>query len=51
LEHNVRFLSRFVKIDVSPLTMEYGLIACAMALALLALIPIFANALVSTLAQ
>jgi Flp pilus assembly pilin Flp len=51
LEHDVRFLSRFVKIEVSPLTMEYGLIACAMALALLALTPIFANTLVSTLAQ
>ncbi len=47
----MNFLSRFVKIEMSPLTMEYGLIAGAMALALLALTPIFANALVSSLVQ
>ncbi len=47
----MNFLSRFVKIEVTPFTMEYGLIACAMALALLALTPIFAHALVVTLAQ
>ncbi len=43
------FLSRFVKIEVSPLTAEYAWIACAMALALLAVAPIFASALLAAL--
>jgi len=46
----VSFLSRFVKIEVSPLTAEYGWIACAMALALLAVVPIFASAILAALA-
>lgn len=38
-------MSRFVKIESSPATFEYGLIAGAMGLALLAIAPIVASSL------
>ena len=43
----VKFLSRFVQIESSPATVEYGLIAGAMGLALLAIAPIVASSLAS----
>jgi len=47
----VKFLSRFVKIESSPVTMEYGLIASAMALALLAVMPILASSIAAALGR
>jgi Flp pilus assembly pilin Flp len=47
----VKFLSRFVKIESSPVTTEYGLIATAMALALLALMPLLAGSVASVLGK
>ena len=41
----VKYLSRFVKIESRGLCLEYGLIAGAMGLALLAVTPILANSL------
>lgn len=41
----MKFLSRFVEIEASPVTVEYGLIAGAMGLALLAVSPILASSL------
>jgi Flp pilus assembly pilin Flp len=43
----VKFLSRYVKIESSPATIEYGLIAGAMGLALLAIVPIVASSLLA----
>jgi Flp pilus assembly pilin Flp len=47
----VKFLSRFVKIEPSPATLEYGLIAGAMGLALLAVTPILASSLAAVLGR
>lgn len=43
----MKFLSRYVKIESSPATIEYGLIAGAMGLALLAIVPIVASSLLA----
>ncbi len=47
----MKFLSRFVKIESSPVTTEYGLIASAMALALLAVMPILASSIAAALGR
>jgi Flp pilus assembly pilin Flp len=47
----VKFLSRFVKIERSPVTTEYGLIASAMALALLAVMPVLASSIAAALGR
>jgi Flp pilus assembly pilin Flp len=47
----VKFLSRFVQIESSPATVEYGLIAGAMALALAAIMPILASSIAAALAS
>ena len=41
----MKFLSQFVKVENSPATIEYGLIAGALGLALLAVAPIVASSL------
>ncbi len=43
----LKFLSRYVKIENSPVSAEYTLIAGAMLLALLAVIPILASSIAS----
>lgn len=43
----MKFLSRFVEIQSSPVTVEYGLIAGAMGLALLGVAPILASSLLA----
>ena len=47
----VKFLSRFVKIENSPVTTEYALIASAMALALLAVMPTLASSIAAALGR
>jgi len=47
----VKFLSRFVEFENSPVTVEYCLIAGAMALAILAVTPILASSIVTALAR
>lgn len=47
----MKFLSRFVHVQTSPVTAEYMLIACAMAFALLALMPILASSLNTALGR
>lgn len=47
----MKFLSRFVKFESSPVTTEYGLIASAMALALLAVMPILASSIAAALGR
>ncbi|MCA3573467.1 MAG: Flp family type IVb pilin [Aestuariivirga sp.] len=47
----MKFLSRFVKIETRSMTIEYGLIAGAMGLALLAVAPILASSLAATLSR
>jgi Flp pilus assembly pilin Flp len=46
----VKFLSRFVEFESSPVTTEYGLIAAAMALALAAVMPILVSSIASAIA-
>lgn len=45
----MKFLSRFVQIEPSPAVVEYGLIAGALGLALLAVTPILASSLAAAL--
>ena len=47
----VKYLSRFVRLESSPVTTEYGLIASAMALALLAVTPILASSIAAALGR
>jgi len=47
----VEFLSRFVEIESGPVTVEYSLIAAAMALALGAVVPILASSLAAVIAR
>jgi Flp pilus assembly pilin Flp len=47
----VKFLSRFVKIETRSFTIEYGIIAGGMGLALLAVAPILAASLASALSR
>ena len=47
----VKFLARYVKIETSPVTTEYGLIASALMLALLAVTPILASSITAAIGR
>jgi Flp pilus assembly pilin Flp len=46
----VKFLSRFIEFESSPVTLEYSLIAAAMALALATVMPILVSSIASAIA-
>lgn len=47
----MKFLSRFVRIETRSVTIEYGLIAGAMGIALLTVAPILASSLAAALSR
>ena len=47
----MKFLSRFIEFESSPVTLEYSLIAAAMALALIAVTPILASSIATAIAR
>lgn len=47
----MKFLARYVKFESSPVTTEYGLIASALALALLAVMPILASSITAAVGR